>query len=103
LRHEGVAIAGGGSYAELRERASAGAAELRVERGDGVLLHSRNTAEASAAWLGILLAGGIVVATMPLLRAGEIAKVIAKARPSVALAPRELCDEVARAGELAAP
>jgi 2-aminobenzoate-CoA ligase len=48
-----------------------------------------------------LLAGGIVVATMPLLRSGEIAKVVVKARPAVALAPRGLAGEVTRAGELA--
>jgi 2-aminobenzoate-CoA ligase len=101
LRHEGVAIAGGWSYAELRERAAAVAAALAIEPGTRVLLHSPNTAEAIAAWLGILLAGGIVVATMPLLRAGEIAKVVAKAQPAMALAPRELAGEVARAGELA--
>jgi 2-aminobenzoate-CoA ligase len=75
LRHEGVAIAGGWSYAELGERAAAVAAALAIEPGERVLLHSPNTPEAIAAWLGILLAGGIVVATMPLLRAGEIAKV----------------------------
>ncbi len=101
LRHEGTAIAGGWSYAELGERAAAVAAALAIEPGERVLLHAPNTPEAIAAWLGILLAGGIVVATMPLLRAGEIAKVAAKARPAVALAPRALAGEVARAGELA--
>jgi 2-aminobenzoate-CoA ligase len=102
LAHEGTAIAGGWSYAELGERAAAVAGALAIEPGERVLLHSPNTADAIAAWLGILLAGGIVVATMPLLRAGEIAKVVAKARPAVALAPRALAGEVARAGELAA-
>ena len=34
--------------------------------------------------LGILLAGGVVVATMPLLRAREIEKVTTKARVSLA-------------------
>ncbi|WP_037495864.1 AMP-binding protein [Solirubrobacter soli] len=102
LRHEGTAIAGGWSYGELGERARAVAEALAIEPGERVLLHSPNTPEAIAAWLGILLAGGIVVATMPLLRAGEIAKVAAKARPAVALAPRALAAEVARAGELAA-
>src|SRR4051794_25411420 len=101
LAHEGTAIAGGWSYAELNERASAIAGVLRIEPGTRVLLHAPNTPEAIAAWLGILLAGGIVVATMPLLRAGEIAKVVTKARPVRALAPRELAGEVARAGELA--
>ena len=56
------------------------AGALAIEPGERVLLHSPNTPEAIAAWLGILLAGGIVVATMPLLRWGEIEKVVAKAR-----------------------
>jgi 2-aminobenzoate-CoA ligase len=101
LRHEGTAIAGGWCYAELGERAAAVASVLEIEPGARVLLHAPNTPETIAAWLGILLAGGIVVATMPLLRAGEIAKVAAKARPAVALASRSLAGEVARAGELA--
>jgi 2-aminobenzoate-CoA ligase len=100
LAHEGIAIAGGWSYAELRERAAAVAAALAIAPGTRVLLHSPNTPEAIAAWLGILLAGGIVVATMPLLRAGEIAKVVAKARPARALVPRTLAREVARAADL---
>ena len=33
-----------------------------------------------AAWLGVLKAGGIVVATMPMLRPGEIATVIERAQ-----------------------
>jgi 2-aminobenzoate-CoA ligase len=101
LGHEGTAVAGSWSYAELDERARAVAAALELEPGERVLLHSPNTPEAIAAWLGILLGGGIVVATMPLLRAGEIAKVAAKARPAAALAPRALAGEVARAGEIA--
>src|SRR5215217_5273616 len=94
LAHEGTAIAGGWSYAELRERAEAVAAALEIEPGARVLLHSPNTPEAIAAWLGILLAGGLVVATMPLLRAGEIAKVLGRARPARALVARELAGEV---------
>ena len=66
LRNEGTAIAGGWSYAELAERADAIAGALHIEPGTRVLLHSPNTPQAIAAWLGILLAGGIVVATMPL-------------------------------------
>jgi len=94
LRHDGTAIAGGWSYAELCERALAVAATLEIEPGARVLLHAPNTADAIAAWLGILLAGGIVVATMPLLRAGEIAKVAAKAQPAVALTTGALASEV---------
>jgi 2-aminobenzoate-CoA ligase len=94
LDHEGTAIAGGWSYAELRERAEAVASALAIEPGTRVLLHSPNTPEAIAAWLGILLAGGVVVATMPLLRAREIEKVVAKANVTHALVTRELAAEV---------
>jgi 2-aminobenzoate-CoA ligase len=58
LAHDGVGIAGGCSYAELGERAAAVASALAIEPGTRVLLHSPNTADAIAAWLGILLAGG---------------------------------------------
>jgi 2-aminobenzoate-CoA ligase len=94
LAHEGTAIAGGWSYAELRQRAEAIAGSLAIEPGTRVLLHSPNTAEAIACWLGILLAGGVVVATMPLLRAREIEKVTTKARVSLALAARAIADQV---------
>jgi len=94
LRHEGTAIAGGWSYAELGERAAAVAGALAIEPGERVLLHSPNTPEAIAAWLGILLAGGIVVATMPLLRWGEIEKVVTKARVRKALAARDVAGAI---------
>jgi 2-aminobenzoate-CoA ligase len=103
LRHDGPAIRGEDetwSYEELRERSDAIAATLRIEPGTRVLLHAANTPPAIAAWLGILKAGGIVVATMPLLRAGELAKVIDKAHVTHALVERRLAPEVARAGEL---
>jgi 2-aminobenzoate-CoA ligase len=102
LRHEGVAVRGDTdwSYDELNERSDAIAASLRIEPGTRVLLHSANTPEAIAAWLGILKAGGIVVATMPLLRAGEIAKVIQKARVTHAITEERLAEEVVRAGEV---
>jgi 2-aminobenzoate-CoA ligase len=94
LAHEGTAIAGGWSYEELGERAAAVAAALAIEPGERVLLHSPNTPEAIAAWLGILLAGGIVVATMPLLRWGEIEKVVRKARVRRAIAARAVAGAV---------
>src|SRR3954470_24783709 len=82
------------SYDELDTRSDAIAARLRIEPGERVLLHSANTPEAIAAWLGILLAGGIVVATMPLLRWGEIEKVVTKARVSKALAARDVAGAI---------
>ena len=77
------------SYDELRERAgrSRGRVEELAHRAGqrGCCCTRRTRPRLIAAWLGILRAGGIVVATMPLLRAGEIAKVIAKAQVTHAL------------------
>jgi 2-aminobenzoate-CoA ligase len=47
--------------------------------GNRVLLRGPNGYTMFAAWLGVLKAGGVVVATMPLLRPGEIATVIERA------------------------
>src|SRR5215213_2651051 len=53
--------------------------------GNRVLLRGPNGYTMFAAWLGVLKAGGVVVATMPLLRAGEIATVIDRAQVSHAI------------------
>jgi 2-aminobenzoate-CoA ligase len=53
--------------------------------GNRVLLRGPNTYTMFAAWLGVLKAGGVVVATMPLLRPGEIAAVIERAAISHAI------------------
>ena len=53
--------------------------------GNRVLLRGPNGYTMFAAWLGILKAGGVVVATMPLLRPGEIATVIERAEISHAI------------------
>ena len=67
--------------------------------GNRVLLHGPNSPELIACWFGILLAGGVVVATMPLLRAGELTKVIGKAQVSHALVDAQVAEEVRRAAE----
>ncbi len=68
------------SYGQLRARSDA-IARVLVEReglvpGNRVLLRGPNTALMFAAWLGILKAGGVVVATMAILRAGEVATIL---------------------------
>jgi 2-aminobenzoate-CoA ligase len=101
LAHDGPCVHGDDgtwSYEELRER-SGRIARVLVEEmglvpGNRVLLHGPNTPEAIACWFGILRAGGIVVATMPLLRAGELVKVIAKAQVTHALVDGRLAGEV---------
>jgi 2-aminobenzoate-CoA ligase len=50
-----------------------------------------------AAYLAVIKAGGVVVATMPLLRAKEIAYPLAKAKISLALCDHRLADEMEKA------
>jgi hypothetical protein len=69
-------------YADL-DSFSGRIARLLIEEGlvpgNRVLLRGPNSYTMFAAWLGVLKAGGVVVATMPLLRPGEIATVIERA------------------------
>ena len=53
--------------------------------GNRVLLRGPNGYTMFAAWLGVLKAAGVVVATMPLLRPSEIATVIERAEISHAI------------------
>ena len=69
--------------------------------GNRVLLHGPNSSWTVMAWFAILKAGGVVVATMPMLRAAELATVIDKARISHALVYEMFSDVVAEACETA--
>lgn len=51
--------------------------------GNRVLLRGGNTVEMALAWLGTVYAGLIAVATMPLLRAGELGSIIDRAQPTL--------------------
>jgi len=77
------------NYAELDDF-SGRIARLLVDEeglipGNRVLLRGPNSYTMFAAWLGVIKAGGVVVATMPLLRPGEIATVIERAEISHAI------------------
>jgi 2-aminobenzoate-CoA ligase len=77
------------TYAEL-DKFSGQIAQLLVEEenlkpGNRVLLRGPNGYKMFAAWLGVLKAGGVVVATMPLLRPSEILTVIERAQISHAI------------------
>ena len=70
--------------------------DLGVVPGNRVLLRAANNPMLVAAYLAVMKAGGIAVATMPLLRAKELAYPIEKAR----IAPRTLrCAARRRDGE----
>ncbi len=76
------------TYAQLSET-SGKIARLLVKEGlipgNRVLLRGPNSYMMLAVWLGVLKAGGVAVATMPLLRPGEIATVIDRAEISHAI------------------
>jgi len=91
------------TYAGLRHRSDAIARVLADDGlvpGNRVLLCGPNTPMLIAAWFGILKAGGVVVAVMPLLRDHEIAKVVAKAAVSRAIVDAACADAVAATAEL---
>ncbi|ACL56206.1 AMP-binding protein [Methylobacterium nodulans] len=74
---------------------------LGLRPGNRVLLRSGNTPALVAAYLAVIKAGGIVVATMPMLRARELAYPLNKARIALALCDHRLADEMERARPLA--
>src|SRR5215475_1094401 len=93
------------SYAQLAQRvhrvANALTRVLGALPGHRVLLRGPNNPMMVAAYLAVIKAGGIVVATMPLLRAKEIAYPIGKAKIHLALCDHRLADEMEKARALA--
>jgi 2-aminobenzoate-CoA ligase len=67
---------------------------LGLKPGNRVLLRGKNTPMMIAAWYGILLAGGVVVTSMPMLRAPELVTIIDKAKIDLALSENALMDEL---------
>jgi 2-aminobenzoate-CoA ligase len=71
--------------------------DLGLVTGGRVLLRSANNPMMVATYLAVLKAGGVVVATMPLLRAKELVYPIQKAKISIALCDGKLADEMEKA------
>lgn len=65
-----------------------------VAPGNRVLIRSANNPAMVACWLAATKAGAVVVNTMPMLRAGELAKIVDKAEITVALCDTRLMDEM---------
>jgi 2-aminobenzoate-CoA ligase len=91
------------SYRELDDF-SGRIARLLVEEhglipGNRVLLRGPNSYTMFAAWLAVLKAAGVVVATMPLLRPGEIAAVIERAQISHAIVDSRFIGDFRQAAE----
>jgi 2-aminobenzoate-CoA ligase len=69
--------------------------------GNRVLLRAPNNPMAIAVYLAVIKAGGIVVATMPLLRAKELSYVVTKAQIKLTLCDARLNDEMEKTAPLA--
>ncbi|ADZ70287.1 AMP-binding protein [Polymorphum gilvum] len=96
-----VALIGNGrqrTYKELSDWtnriAHALVEDYGVKPGERVLIRSANNPAMVACWLAATKAGAVVVNTMPMLRAGELSKIVDKAEIGLALCDTRLMDEL---------
>jgi 2-aminobenzoate-CoA ligase len=96
-----VALIGNGrrrTYKELADWTNRIAHALKEEYGvapgERVLIRSANNPAIVACWLAATKAGAVVVNTMPMLRAGELKKIVDKAEISLALCDTRLMDDL---------
>ena len=89
------------TYAALQRRADAIAhvlvQDMGLVPGNRVLLRAPNNPMLAACWFAVIKAGGIAVATMPMLRAKELGQIIGIAQVSHALCDASLADELRQA------
>ncbi len=97
-----VALIGNGrrrTYKELSDWtnriAHALVEDFGVKPGNRILVRSANNPAMVACWLAATKAGAVVVNTMPMLRSGELGKIVDKAEVALALCDTRLMDELA--------
>ena len=92
------------SYADLADRVNRIAAVLTgrfgLVPGGRVMLRAPNTPMMVATYLAVIKAGGITIATMPLLRAKELAYMLGKARVQLAVCDHRLLAELEAARDM---
>src|SRR5262249_16745151 len=74
--------------------------EMGLKPGNRVLLRGANNPMMAACWLAVMKAGGICVATMPLLRAKELTEIVDKAEVTHALCDKRLEQELIATQEI---
>lgn len=106
---ERIALIGNGrqrTYRELAEwsnrLAHALVDDFGVKPGNRVLIRSANNPAMVACWLAVTKVGAVAVNSMPMLRAGELTKIVDKAEISHALCDTRLLDELAACAESSA-
>ena len=70
--------------------------DFGIKPGNRILIRSANNPALVACWLAATKAGAVVINTMPMLRAGELSKIVDKAEVTLALCDTRLMDEVIR-------
>ena len=98
---DNVALIGNGrrrTYKELADWTSriahALVEDFGVKPGNRILIRSANNPAMVACWLAATKAGAVVVNTMPMLRSGELAKIVDKAEIALALCDTRLMEEM---------
>jgi 2-aminobenzoate-CoA ligase len=96
-----VALIGNGrrrTYKELSDWtnriAHALVEDFGIKPGNRILVRAANNPALVACWLAATKAGAVVVNTMPMLRAGELDKIVDKAEVTLALCDTRLMDEL---------
>jgi 2-aminobenzoate-CoA ligase len=96
-----VALIGNGrrrTYKELSDWtnriAHALVEDFGIKPGNRILIRSANNPALVACWLAATKAGAVVINTMPMLRAGELGKIVDKAEVTLALCDTRLMDEL---------
>jgi 2-aminobenzoate-CoA ligase len=97
LRSDSLTLRYGEALARVNRIAQVLTGEFGLVPGNRVLLRGGNSVGMALAWLGVVQAGLVAVASMPLLRAKELAEITGKARPALALCDGALLDELALA------
>ena len=91
------------TYADLLERANRIAnvlvQDMGLVPGNRVLLRAPNNPMMAACWFAVIKAGGIAVASMPMLRSKELKQILDKAQVSHALCDARLADELISASD----
>ena len=71
--------------------------DLALVPGERVLLRAANHPMLMACWFAVLKAGGIAIATMPVLRERELVHMMKKARVQLAISHTNLADDIEKA------
>jgi 2-aminobenzoate-CoA ligase len=94
LRSDKITLSYDDAHERIKRIAQVLTEDLQLVPGNRVLLRGGNTIGMALAWLGVVKAGLIAVATMPLLRAKELGEVITKSQATVALCDAGLLAEL---------